>query len=118
MGSVAPFGFTRVKKLYPDGKRHYWMLEEKKDEASNIDTFLKKSVQENVDKNGIFKVGYVEASIYLSYGGDAFVQDEKGNTLAHIYPQLTEKLIEKGVDINQKNDEGYTPAMCAAIKIN
>lgn len=90
--------------------------EQKKDEESNIDTFLKKSVQENVDKNGIFKVGYVEASIYLSYGGDAFVQDEKGNTLAHIYPQLTEKLIEKGVDINQKNDEGYTPAMCAAIK--
>ena len=52
--------------------------EQKKDEESNIDTFLKKSVQENVDKNGIFKVGYVEASIYLSYGGDAFVQDEKG----------------------------------------
>ena len=68
--------------------------EQKKDEESNIDTFLKKSVQENVDKNGIFKVGYVEASIYLSYGGDAFVKDEKGNSLAHIYPQLTDKLIE------------------------
>ena len=26
VGSVAPFGFERVKKPYPDGKRHYWTL--------------------------------------------------------------------------------------------
>lgn len=33
VGSVAPYGFNRVKKLYPDGKRHYWTLEENKEEA-------------------------------------------------------------------------------------
>lgn len=33
IGSVAPFGFNRVKKLYPDGKRHYWTLEEHPEEA-------------------------------------------------------------------------------------
>lgn len=36
VGSVAPFGFKRVKKLYPDGKRHYWTLEEKPEEADVV----------------------------------------------------------------------------------
>jgi hypothetical protein len=36
VGSVAPFGFDRVKKLYPDGKRHYWTLKEKPEEAGIV----------------------------------------------------------------------------------
>lgn len=36
VGSVAPYGFNRVKKPYPDGKRHYWTLEEKKEEADVV----------------------------------------------------------------------------------
>lgn len=36
VGSVAPFGFDRIKKLYPDGKRHYWTLTEKKEEADVV----------------------------------------------------------------------------------
>lgn len=79
-------------------------------------SFLQKSAEKSIQENGIFHVSYVDVSLYLFYGGDAFVKDEKGNSLAHIYPQLTDKLIEKGVDINQQNDEGYTPAMYAALK--
>lgn len=36
VGSVAPFGFKRVQKPYPDGKRHYWTLEEDKYEADHV----------------------------------------------------------------------------------
>lgn len=36
VGSVAPFGFDRVKKPYPDGKRHYWTLKEKPEEAGIV----------------------------------------------------------------------------------
>ena len=36
VGSVAPFGFDRVKKPYPDGKRHYWTLREKPEEAGIV----------------------------------------------------------------------------------
>lgn len=79
-------------------------------------SFLQKSAEKSIQENGIFHVSYVDVSLYLFYGGDAFVKDEKGNSLAHIYPQLTDKLIEKGVDINQQNDEGYTPVMYAALK--
>lgn len=38
VGSVAPYGFNRVQKPYPDGKRHYWTLEERKDEADIVRT--------------------------------------------------------------------------------
>ncbi len=79
-------------------------------------SFLQKSSEKSIQEKGLFNVSYVDVSIYLFYGGDAFVKDEKGNSLAHIYPQLTDKLIEKGIDINQQNDEGYTPVMYAALK--
>lgn len=36
IGSVAPYGFDRIKKPYPDGKRHYWTLTEKKEEADVV----------------------------------------------------------------------------------
>lgn len=36
IGSVAPYGFDRIKKMYPDGKRHYWTLTEKKEEADVV----------------------------------------------------------------------------------
>ena len=38
VGSVAPFGFDRIKKMYPDGKRHYWTLTEKPEEAVIVRT--------------------------------------------------------------------------------
>lgn len=79
-------------------------------------SFLQKSAEKSIREKGIFNVSYVDVSLYLFYGGDAFVKDEKGNSLAHIYPQLTDKLLEKGLDINQKNNEGYTPVMYAAVK--
>lgn len=36
VGSVAPYGFSRIRKQYPDGKRHYWTLIEKKEEADVV----------------------------------------------------------------------------------
>lgn len=36
VGSVAPYGFDRIKRPYPDGKRHYWTLTEKKEEADVV----------------------------------------------------------------------------------
>ena len=41
VGSVAPFGFDRIKKPYPDNKRHYWTLTEKKEEADVVRTVFK-----------------------------------------------------------------------------
>ncbi|MBO7244330.1 MAG: ankyrin repeat domain-containing protein [Alphaproteobacteria bacterium] len=85
--------------------------EEKKQEFS-----LLKHAKEEINKNGLFKVYYIYVCCYLSNGGDAFVRDENGNTLAHVYPELSEKLVKAGCDFNLENNEGYTPVMYAAMR--
>ncbi len=53
VGSVAPFGFDRIKKPYPDGKRHYWTLTEKKEEADVVRMIFKWFCEENVGVSNI-----------------------------------------------------------------
>lgn len=53
VGSVAPFGFERVKKPYPDGKRHYWTLREKPEEAGIVRAVFDWYCNEGVTVSGI-----------------------------------------------------------------
>lgn len=53
VGSVAPFGFNRIKKLYPDGKRHYWTLTEKKEEADVVRMIFKWFCEDNIGVSNI-----------------------------------------------------------------
>lgn len=50
---------------------------------------------------------------YLENGGDATIVDFNGNTLAHVYPHLSEELSERGCDVNRLNNAGYSPLMTA-----
>ena len=50
---------------------------------------------------------------YLENGGDATIVDFYGNTLAHVYPNLSEELSERGCDVNRLNNAGYSPLMTA-----
>lgn len=50
---------------------------------------------------------------YLENGGDATIVDFDGNTLAHVYPHLSEELSERGCDVNRLNKAGYSPLMTA-----
>lgn len=53
VGSVAPYGFERVKKPYPDGKRYYWTLREKPEEAGIVRTVFDWYCNEGVTVSGI-----------------------------------------------------------------
>lgn len=53
VGSVAPFGFNRIKKLYPDGKRHYWTLEEHPEEAAVVRNVFNWYCEEGVGVSNI-----------------------------------------------------------------
>lgn len=53
VGSVAPFGFDRIKKLYPDGKRHYWTLTEKKEEADVVRLVFKWFCEDGIGVSNI-----------------------------------------------------------------
>ena len=50
---------------------------------------------------------------YLENGGDATIVDFNGNTLAHVYPHLSEELSKRGCDVNRLNNAGYSPLMTA-----
>ena len=63
----------------------------------------------------IFKLPQENMLEYLANGGDATIVDFNGNTLAHVYPNLTGDLIECGCDVNRLNNAGYSPLMTAII---
>lgn len=78
------------------------------DRIADVSLFKKKVFGKNVY--------WYDVGFYLEQGGDATVQDEKGNTLAHVYPEVVQMLVVRGADTNLLNDEGYSPAMLAAQK--
>ena len=63
--------------------------------------------------HSIFSLPIEDMVEYLYNGGDATLVDFNGNTLAHVYPHLSEELSERGCDVNRLNNAGYSPLMTA-----
>lgn len=76
---------------------------------------LSKSLEDDINKKGLFHTSWVHAGHYLQIGGNPHVTDDAGNTLLHVYPQITSLFVEKGGNVNHLNNKGYSALMMGVI---